>query len=134
MSTKGDSSTLIEGAIAGYRLARILYEQQMYADTCLNSYNVAYNLLKAYGLKAGLGVDVVSPEGSLLALAIELNISDPEVLQELSRLSFVHLYFTYPELHLRSEVRFHEGVARRCLRSVEIIAYKLHGLSLQRLL
>ncbi len=125
----GDSlGHLLENALLYYSIAEDLYSQGRHADVCFKSYDVARYLLKAYAITVGYELSEANTSRiSLLELAVNLGVSDSEVLQELSRLSFVHVYFDYPELRVYSDVEFQEITARKCLEAVKVIAEKLLG-------
>jgi HEPN domain-containing protein len=128
----GNLYCILEEALSDYGLAHRFYDSKMYEDTCFKAYDVAYKFIKAYALARRLELpDVGLSRSNLLELALNLGITDPRVLQELSVLSFIHVYFDYPELRVRSYIEFHEVIARRCLRAVKIIAYGLFKLKLQ---
>ncbi|MFZ8793190.1 MAG: HEPN domain-containing protein [Acidilobaceae archaeon] len=119
---------VLENALLDYSIAEDLYSRGRHADVCLKSYDIALHLLKAYAITRGHELPRANIAMiSLLELAVNLGVSDPEVLQELSRLSFMYVYFNYPELRVYSDVEFQEITARMCLKAVKVISEKLLG-------
>jgi len=118
---------VLENALLDYSITEDLYSRGRHADVCFKSYDIALYLLKAYATTRGYELPANIAMISLLELAVNLGVSDPEVLQELSRLSFMYVYFNYPELRVYSDVEFQEITARMCLKAVKVISEKLLG-------
>jgi len=127
-----DSDLAVRRVVESYRLMRRYYEAGRYADVCLGAHSTAYHILRAYMLKScpkGSCLNVT--ETNLMLIAVELGVTDSDVLRELSKLGFIHIYFNYPELKGYSTLEFRRGTASLCLKSVEILAYKLLNLELK---
>ncbi len=129
-----DLDYILENAFFGYFLSEGFYEQGRYADACFGAYDAAYCFLKAYAVIRGHDPPHVNPfKTNLLELAVNIGVSDPEVLQELSRLTFIYVYFDYPELRIYGDLEFQEVIARKCLKAVKVIVQKLLKLKLPAL-
>lgn len=122
------NSEAVREALSGYELARSSYRKRLYADVCLKAYHTVYNILKAYARERDR--EAIISGDDLVSIAIDLGISDPEILQELSRLSFILVYVKYPELKIYGDVEFHGSLARKCLRAIRVVALKLLNLNL----
>jgi HEPN domain. len=118
--------SILGEALSSYRSAHRSYHDKRYADSCLKAYDTAYKLIKVYALTRGLHrLDNDSSKLNLLELALNLEVTDPEVLQELSLLSFIHIHFNYPELQAYSGMEFREATAKRCLKAAKTLARRL---------